>query len=226
MTLIKESRLKVHDVPIGKLVANPWNPNRMDDKTLAKLTAYVKREGLVEPLVVRPRKGGTYEIIGGEHRWRAAKELGYKSVPCVSVQLDDRRAKVLSINLNELKGQSVPSLLAELVHDLSRDISLEDLSSQLPYDVADLSDLTDLLRLPDGLDLQLEEEAEAMKRDSMRVLSFPLNVKQLETVEQAIDTANETIGGTSRSASLTYVAREYLAGVEEEREREREEAGG
>ena len=74
-------------------------------------------------------------------------------MPCNVVELDDRRAKILSVNLNELKGQSVPSLLAELVHDLSRELSLDDLASQLPYDAAELEDLQELLKIPDGLDL-------------------------------------------------------------------------
>ena len=81
------------------------------------------------------------------------------------------------------------------------------------------------MKIPDGLDLQLEKEAEEAKRDAMRVLSFPLNPRQIKIVEEAIDTATEVTGGTSRGASLTHVAREYLAGVEEEREREREDVG-
>jgi len=52
-------------------------------------------------------------------------------VPCSIVELDDRRAKILSINLNEMKGESVPALLGRVIHDLEMELSLEDLETQL-----------------------------------------------------------------------------------------------
>ena len=208
MTVIRESELKVVDVPVERLHPNPWNPNRMDDARFSKLRAYVEREGFVEPLVVRPKEAGHYEILGGEHRWRIAKDLGHTSVPCSVVELDDRRAKVLTVNLNELKGQSLPHLLAELVHDLSRELTLDDLASQLPYDVMELEDLQSLLRIPDGLEEELAAEVERMERERPRVLSFALTAEQAEAVETAVSRAQP--GLTSRGAALAKVAEEYL----------------
>ncbi len=127
-------------------------------------------------------------------------------MPCVVVDLDDRRAKVLTINLNELKGQSVPALLAELVHDLSREMSLDDLASQLPYDVPELEDLQDLLRIPDGLEAELAEEAERMERERPRILSFAVSPEQEGIVEKAM----ALVGGTSRGASLAFLAQSLL----------------
>ncbi|MBZ0268989.1 ParB/RepB/Spo0J family partition protein, partial [bacterium] len=154
MTAVREGGLRIRELPVESLLPNPWNPNRVPAETFAKLRAYIEREGFVEPLVVRPLDKDTFQILGGFHRWRIAKELAYESVPCVVVDVDDRRAKVLTVNLNELKGQSVPALLAELVHDLSKELSLDDLASQLPYTVPELEDLQDLLRIPDGLEAQ------------------------------------------------------------------------
>jgi ParB/RepB/Spo0J family partition protein len=211
MTVVRESRLKVQDVPVERLHPNPWNPNRVPPEMYAKLRAYIEREGLVEPLVVRPaEEPGHYQILGGEHRARIAKELGMTHVPCAVVEVDDRRAKILTVNLNELKGQSVPALLAELVHDLSRDLSLEDLETQLPYDLAQLEDLQDLLRIPDGLEAELAAEAERMERERPRILSFALSPEQAEVVEEAITRALDDVAGTSRGAALTQMARVYL----------------
>ena len=72
------------------------------------------------------------DIMGGCHRWKIAKDLGYETVPCAVVELDDRRAKILSVNLNEMKAQSVSVLLSELIHDLTQVLSLEDLGSIQP----------------------------------------------------------------------------------------------
>ena len=208
------ANLVIHELPVGQLEPNPWNPNRMDDEMYAKLRAYVEREGLVEPLVVRRLKGQeTLQLLGGYHRWMVAKELGYETVPCIVLNLSDERAKILSVNLNELKGQSAPHLLADLVHDLNRELSLEDLATQLPYDLANLEDMTDLLRIPDGLDVKLDEEAAVAERERMKVLSFPLSAKQLETVEGALGEASETIASRSRSAALTHLANAFLEGL-------------
>jgi ParB/RepB/Spo0J family partition protein len=210
MTVVRESALKVVDLPVDRLRPNPWNPNRVPPEMFAKLRAYIEREGLVEPLVVRPAEAGHYEILGGEHRWRVARELGYEAVPCAVVEMDDRRAKILSVNLNELKGQSLPHLLAELVHDLSRDLSIDDLASQLPYDVPELEDLQSLLQIPDGLEEELAAEAERMERERPRILSFAVSPAQEETVEEAIERAMMRVAGTSRGAALTFLAQSFL----------------
>jgi len=197
--------LTVQEIAVERLDPNPWNPNRVDPTIFAKLRAYIEREGFVEPLVVRA-KGDRYEILGGEHRHRVAKELGHETVPCVVVDVDDRRARILTVNLNELKGQSVPSLLAQLIHDLSKDASLADLETTLPYSLAELEDLQDLLRVPEGLDLQIAEEAERLERERPRVLSFVVSPDQEQVVEEAIG----AVSATSRGAALAHLAQSFL----------------
>jgi len=209
VTKARDSGLRIVELPVSALTPNPWNPNRVPPDLYAKLRAYIEREGFVEPLVVRP-KDDRFEILGGFHRSKIAGELGYETVPCVVVDLDDRRAKILSVNLNELKGQSLPALMAELIHDLSRDLSLEDLASQLPWDAAQLADFQELLKIPDGLLEQLEEDAARMERERPRVVSFVLSPEQEQIVEEAVAKALGDVVATSRGAALTKMASTYL----------------
>jgi ParB/RepB/Spo0J family partition protein len=202
-------KLTVTEIPIEKLTPNPWNPNRMSDEMRAKLTAYIQREGFVEPLVVRPLDDG-HQILGGFHRWRIAQDLGYRTVPCVVVDLDDRRAKILSINLNEMKGQSLPSLLGALVHDLSRDLSLEDLETQLPYTLEELKDSLELLKIPDGLASFLDAEAAKHGRERPTILTFV--VDDPDVVENAIEAVKVKNGIGTRGNALVELARNYLDG--------------
>jgi ParB family chromosome partitioning protein len=201
------------EIEVGNLKPNPWNPNRMSDEMYHKLKAYIKREGLVEPIVVRP-KGEGYEILGGFHRWKIARDLGYDTVPCAVVDLDDRRAKILSINLNEMKGQSVSVLLSELVHDLSQELTLQDLESQLPYSEADLKDALEIMKIPDGLEAYLDAEIEKAERERPHILSFV--VEDVEAVEKALESASQRNGGLTRGKSLVEIARAYAgeAGAE------------
>ncbi|MDH4036392.1 MAG: ParB N-terminal domain-containing protein [Candidatus Krumholzibacteria bacterium] len=207
-------KLTVVEIGVEKLTPNPWNPNRMSESMRGKLKAYLKREGFVEPLVVRPLGEG-YQILGGFHRWEIAKELGYATVPCVVVEVDDKRAKILTINLNEMKGQSLPTLLANLVHDLSKELVLEDLEKQLPYSLDELKDSLDLLKIPDGLEDFLKGEAERQARERPQILTFV--VEDAETVERAIEAAKRGQGLGTRGAALVAIARAYLAAEEHER---------
>ncbi len=209
-----DEKLTIREIGVEKLRPNSWNPNRMAPDMRAKLRVYIEREGFVEPLVVRS-KGPGYEILGGYHRWGIAKELGYETVPCVVLDLDDRRARILSVNLNEMKGQSLPNLLASLVHDLSKELTLEDLESQLPYSISELKDSLELLKIPDGLEAYLNEEAERQEREQPTILSFV--VDDAETVERAITKAQETRSGQTRGRALVEIARSYVEREGEER---------
>jgi ParB-like chromosome segregation protein Spo0J len=211
-TQVGVEKLTVVEIGVEKLTPNPWNPNRMSEAMRAKLKAYLQREGFVEPLVVRPL-GGSYQILGGFHRWEIANELGYPTVPCVVVDVDDKRAKILTINLNEMKGQSLPSLLANLVHDLSKELVLEDLEKQLPYSIDELKDSLDLLKIPDGLDDFLRAEAERQARERPQILTFV--VEDAEVVERAIETVKRRQGIRTRGKALTAIARAYLEGSQE-----------
>jgi ParB-like chromosome segregation protein Spo0J len=202
-------RLEVVHLPIGDLRPNPWNPNRVPADVMHKLREYLRKEGLVQPLVVR-RMPDHYQILGGFHRWSICKdELGYTEIPCVVVDVDEKRAKLLTVNLNELSGDPVPHLMAALVHDLSRDTSLEDLSTLLPYSESELLDFEELLKLPDGLAAWVEEEIAREKKEAPTVLTFV--VERAEPVEAAVKHVMEGLDGKNRRGrALTVLAEAYL----------------
>lgn len=207
-----QSSLQVVDIDVDRLDPNPWNVNRMSDETMAKLADYIAREGLVEPIVVR-RRGDRFQILGGEHRFRICSgKLGYKTLPCVVVDLDDRRAKILPINLNEMSGQPVPALLASLLHDLNRDTDLADLERLLPYPKSEMTDLLQLLRLPEGLEARLEEEAMRQEADTPVIASIALTRAQNAIFEAAMERAKAEVGeGTGwKGRALERLARAYL----------------
>jgi ParB-like chromosome segregation protein Spo0J len=207
VSLKSVEKLTVVEIGVEESTPNPWNPNRMSEAMRGKLKAYLQREGFVEPLVVRPLGKG-YQILGGFHRWEIAKELGYRTVPCVVVDVDDKRAKILSVNLNEMRGQSLPTLLASLIHDLSKELVLEDLEKQLPYSIEELKDSLDLLKIRDGLDDFLRAEAERQAKDRPQILTFV--VEDASVVEEAIEAAKRRLGIGTRGAALVAIARSYV----------------
>ena len=210
---VSRCQLEVVQLPVGELIPNPWNVNRVTPEMRHKLREYIRKEGLVEPLVVRPLAVGGYQILGGYHRWLICKDdLDYEVVPCVVVELDDKRAKVLSINLNEMKGEPVQHLLSELLFDLSKDTTLADLATMLPYEEAQLRDSLELLKLPDGLDRLLEEQAAKEAQETPTVLSFVVDdAAQIEQAIAAIAAGLE--GKNKRGRALARLAERYLEGT-------------
>jgi len=207
------NKLNVQELPVDKLQPNPWNPNRMSQEMRHKLKEYIKKEGFVEPIVVRPKDDG-YEILGGFHRWSIARELEYQTIPCVVIELDDKRARILSVNLNEMKGQSLPNLLAELVHDLSKEITLEDLETLLPYSINELKDSLELLKIPAGLEAFLDEEMAKQEINKPQILTFV--VDDAEPVEKAIAVSLAKIQTKpTRGRALIDICRMYMEGLKQ-----------
>ncbi len=80
-------------VGVDQLVASPFQPRReFDEGALAGLAESIKTAGVMQPVVVRAVRGGGYELIAGERRWRAARLAGLASVPAVVVELTDVEA--------------------------------------------------------------------------------------------------------------------------------------
>jgi len=208
--------MNVTEIPVDFLEPNPWNVNRMSKGMMKKLSAYLKREGLVEPIVVRPhpKHEGRFEILGGFHRWTICMdELGYETVPCVVVELNDKRAKILSVNLNSMKGEAVPSLLSNLLHDLDQEMPMPDIEATLPFDQGEITDFLSLMQVPEGFADELEADAKRKDREAPEVLTVVLDRKQHALWEQAVEKAQDEVGGTKnpKARTLELIATTYLA---------------
>lgn len=130
------------NVSIDEVKPNAYNYNEQKPDTYAKLKASLQRFGFTEPLVVRQIEDGSpecYEIIGGEHRWKSAKELGMKEVPIVNLgKVSDSYAKQLAIVLNELNGDPDELRLASLLAELNSDLGFDELKEVMPFGDAEL----------------------------------------------------------------------------------------
>lgn len=94
-------------IPINNIEPNPNQP-RTEIGDLSELTASIKEKGILEPLLVKPYKNGTYLIIAGERRWRAANLAGLREVPCIEFDFDEREiAEVALIENMQRKDLTV-----------------------------------------------------------------------------------------------------------------------
>ncbi len=86
-----------------KLKLNEIEPNKnqprkhFDDEALSELAASIEKHGVIQPLLVRPLPGGTYQLVAGERRWRASRMAGLTEVPVVIRELNDADASALAL---------------------------------------------------------------------------------------------------------------------------------
>lgn len=115
----KEVKLK--SIPIDLLQPAGWNPNVEDVATFNELVNSIEQDGFLEPLLVAPNDDETYMIIAGEHRWKAARQVGLTEVPAVIApdwELDKRKAE--TVRMNVVRGKLNPAKFAELYLGLER----------------------------------------------------------------------------------------------------------
>ena len=109
-------------LPVDQLQRGRYQPRtRMDDASLQELAASIRKQGLMQPILVRPLERGRYEIIAGERRWRAAKIAGLAEVPALVRDVPDSAALAMALveniqreDLNPLEEASgVQRLISE-----------------------------------------------------------------------------------------------------------------
>jgi ParB family chromosome partitioning protein len=157
-----ESLGELRELPVELVKPNPKQPRtRFDPDALAGLTASIETSGVVQPLLVRPLPDGSYELIAGERRWRAAQQAGLEKVP--AIVRDSERAERLQVALIEnmvredLNPVEEARACAALVDDLG--LSKEELARRIGRSRPAVSNLIRILDLPDEA-LELLESGE------------------------------------------------------------------
>jgi ParB family chromosome partitioning protein len=142
----------LRDLPVGLIKPNPKQPRtHFDLEALAGLAASIESSGIVQPLLVRPLHDGSYELIAGERRWRAAQQAGLEKVPAIvrDSELAERLQVALIENMvrEDLNPVEEARACAALVEDLG--LSKEDLARRIGRSRPAVSNLIRLLDLPD-----------------------------------------------------------------------------
>ena len=219
-----DTTLNITLIKTEQIAPNAYNPNVVPPDILAKLQVEIGQKGLCEPIIVRKRGEG-YEIVDGEHRWRICRDLGWPEVPCIIQDYDDSEAKIKTLQLNYMRGSVIPVKLAALIHDLSKEIKLEDLAKRLPYDEPVLTDHLELLKLPEDFGKVIEEQARRDEEEAPMVVSFVLQKGQAKAVEEALQIAAGMVPEGTKNAKAKALELICSYFIENKRLREDEEVG-
>lgn len=109
----------LRQIPVDLVTPNPHQPRRaFDDESLQALAGSLAERGVLQPILVRPVAGGTYELIAGERRWRASELAGEAEVPVVVVSTDDEGAWEMALVENIQRQALSPLDEGEAIHHL------------------------------------------------------------------------------------------------------------
>ena len=163
------------ELPVDAIHPNPRQPRRkFDAEAGAGLAESVRSQGVVQPVVVRPRDSGGYELIAGERRWRAAREAKLTTVPAVVRQAGDRDSLLLGVIENIAREDLSPveeaRAFAVLLDEFG--LSLGELSEQVGKSKPAVSNRVRLLELPEDV-LKLLERGELREGHARAVLAVP-----------------------------------------------------
>jgi ParB family transcriptional regulator, chromosome partitioning protein len=153
---------ELRELPVGLVKPNPKQPRtQFDQEALDALAASIETSGVVQPLLVRPLHDGSYELVAGERRWRAAQQAGLDKVPAVIRDSEQTERLQVALIENMVREDLNPveeaRACAALIEEL--DVSKEDLARRVGRSRPAVSNLIRLLDLPDEL-LELLESGE------------------------------------------------------------------
>lgn len=157
----EQTEPELRDLPVEVIVANPRQPRRrFAEDALQALAGSIGEQGLLQPVLVRPRPGGTYELIAGERRWRAAQLAGMELIPALVRPRDDAQALEAALVENMAREDLNPveeaRACAALVEELG--LTREEVGLKVGRSRVAISNLLRLLDLPDET-LELLEES-------------------------------------------------------------------
>ena len=142
---------EVQHLPVDAIVPNRYQPRQIfSPHELAELAASLKHNGLLQPILVRRKGDGIYELISGERRWRAAKEAGLETIQAVIRNCGDEESIVLALIENLQREDLNPMEMARAYHRMMNEFGLtQDIIAQrVDCDRSSIANIVRLINLP------------------------------------------------------------------------------
>lgn len=177
---------RIWQVAIDKMVPSEFQPRtHFEKEKLEELSASIKQNGILQPIVARKRQNGTFEIIAGERRWRAAQLAGLHEVPVILKTLENQTALELAIIENIQREDLNPIEEAEAYQRLVDEFNLtqQQVADKVGKDRATVANMLRLLALP----LQVRDmvtRSEISAGHAKVLLSIPNMTKQIDLAKK------------------------------------------
>jgi ParB family chromosome partitioning protein len=188
------------ELPVRSIVPNAQQPRQVfDDEALAELVHSIQEVGLLQPIVVRPAKGGGYELVAGERRLRATKKAGFKTIPALIRETADdqmlRDALLENLHRAALTPLEEAAAYKQLLEDFGG--TQDELATRLGRSRPQISNTLRLLNLPPAVQRRVAagvisagharallglKDAGAIERLASRIVAEGLSVRTVEEI--------------------------------------------
>lgn len=189
----------VHRIRIEAIVPNRYQPrHHFPQEELAQLAASIKESGVLQPIVVRRKGDGTYELIAGERRWRASKEAGLETIPVIIKNCSDQESLLLALIENIQREDLNPMETARAYSRMMKEFGLTQDAIALKVG-RDRSSVANFIRLTQ-LHPELQELVEAGRLSAGHakvILGLPSPEEQLRLGKMVVS-ASLSVRATER----------------------------
>jgi ParB family chromosome partitioning protein len=175
---------------IERLVPNPTQP-RKSLRDIEALAESVRERGILEPILVRPTDDGRFQIIAGERRFHAAKQVGLTMVPCVELDVDERGCLEISLIENLQRRDLTPFEEAEAIARLVEDFQYthEQIARKLGRSRSSVTELLSLNRMPEAV-------KEACRRADIMTRTVLMEIVRQESEEDMLALVDAVLSGS------------------------------
>ena len=150
---------EVQHLRIDAIVPNRYQPRQtFSPHELAELTASLKQNGLLQPILVRRKGDGIYELISGERRWRAAKDAGLETIQAVIRNCGDEESVVLALIENIQRADLNPMEMAKTYHRMMNEFGLtqDTIAQRVDCERSSVANIVRLINLPSEIQQLIE----------------------------------------------------------------------
>jgi len=175
-------------IDIDRIIPGEQQPRKVfKDAALRELAASIKEKGILQPIIVTRTGDGTFRIVAGERRWRAASLAGLKKIPAMIKDVASEESLEIALIENIQREDLNPIEMAEAFHRLMTDFRLtqEELSAKVGKERATVANYIRLLKLPEEIKRLVNDETLSMGH-ARAILSIEGKSGQIEAARKII----------------------------------------
>jgi len=146
--------LGISEIALDKIIPNEYQPRKtFDDGKLKELAASIREQGVIQPVIVHRTAGGSYQLIAGERRWRAARLAGLKTIPALVKEATKRELLEMAL-IENIQREDLNALEAAEAYKRLQDefkLTQEDLAKRVGKERSTITNFLRLLKLPEPI---------------------------------------------------------------------------
>jgi len=200
------------DIEVSKLIEADWNyktdDSALNEHKMSKLENNIKKNGIIENIIVRELSNNKFEVVNGNHRLKILVKLNIKVVKCYNLgKVSLNEAKRIAIETNETKFEANPIRLAEIFDDILGEF--DDLTETTFFDESDIERFTNIVNpnefIEDNSSDSSVSESTNEKEEEFKTIKWRLPVDVAQQVEDQVKRFKKILYPDEKHENVSYI---------------------